>query len=225
LTSISICDIDFKIIALDEGIWRLLPMDVHEDIQLARLAASIQTSAIKGMEDLVSSQSEMMLVGTQIDWDALAGINKKEHTKVEAIKLPIRIEQTRDLENMLKEKGLDYANFERKLKSSRLSISNFGFIPGFIYIEGLDADLHFPRKQEPIQSCPPRSIAIGGPYLGLYNYPSPAGWHIIGQAAVSLDLDQIKEMAVGQFIKLELLEQSAYEALIHRNISLRDYNA
>ena len=61
-----------------------------------------------------------------------------------------------------------------------------GFLPGFIYLSGLDEKLHQPRKTTPAVKIPEGSIAIGGTQTGIYSLSSPGGWWIIGRTAAKL---------------------------------------
>jgi inhibitor of KinA len=55
-----------------------------------------------------------------------------------------------------------------------------GFLPGFLYLGGLDSRLHIPRKQVPDLAIPRGSVAIGGQQTGIYPVQSPGGWYVIG---------------------------------------------
>lgn len=61
-----------------------------------------------------------------------------------------------------------------------------GFLPGFLYLEGLDQRLHFPRKATPSLHMTAGSVAIGGAQTGIYPQASPGGWHSIGRTPISL---------------------------------------
>ncbi len=60
-----------------------------------------------------------------------------------------------------------------------------GFLPGFMYLGGLDAALATPRKATPNLQVPKGSVAIGGQQTGIYPSPSPAGWHVMGRSPVT----------------------------------------
>lgn len=62
----------------------------------------------------------------------------------------------------------------------------FGFLPGFMYLNGLPEVLHMPRKSVPDRSVFPGSIGIGGSQTGIYPMESPGGWHIIGRTPIKL---------------------------------------
>jgi len=61
-----------------------------------------------------------------------------------------------------------------------------GFLPGFPYLAPLDPSLRLPRRATPRAGVPPGSIAIAGEYTGIYPWPSPGGWHLIGRTNVAL---------------------------------------
>jgi len=57
-----------------------------------------------------------------------------------------------------------------------------GFLPGFLYLGGLDKRIHFPRKISPRQHVQKGAVAIGGQQTGVYPDSSPGGWNIIGSS-------------------------------------------
>jgi inhibitor of KinA len=62
----------------------------------------------------------------------------------------------------------------------------FGFLPGFMYLNGLPESLHTPRKAVPDRSIEAGSVAIGGAQTGIYPMESPGGWHVIGKCPVQM---------------------------------------
>jgi UPF0271 protein len=61
-------------------------------------------------------------------------------------------------------------------------VAAVGFLPGFAYMKGLDARLVGPRRSEPRRRVPACSVAVAGPYTGVYPFASPGGWNLIGTA-------------------------------------------
>ena len=61
-----------------------------------------------------------------------------------------------------------------------------GFVPGFAYLVGLPEVYHLPRRPTPRVSVPPGSVAVAGPYTGVYPRSSPGGWHLIGTTDADL---------------------------------------
>ncbi|GAA4278418.1 5-oxoprolinase subunit PxpB [Aquimarina mytili] len=56
-----------------------------------------------------------------------------------------------------------------------------GFLPGFLYLGGLDENLFLPRKKTPSLKVKKGSVAVGGNQTGIYPEDSPGGWHVIGK--------------------------------------------
>ncbi|MEU3458794.1 allophanate hydrolase subunit 1 [Streptomyces sp. NPDC006733] len=55
-----------------------------------------------------------------------------------------------------------------------------GFAPGFAYLTGLPEHRHLPRRSTPRTAVPAGSLALAGPYAGVYPRSSPGGWQLIG---------------------------------------------
>lgn len=65
-------------------------------------------------------------------------------------------------------------------------VNMLGFLPGFLYLSGLNEQLHCPRKSTPSLKVPAGAVAIGGGQTGIYPVESPGGWHIIGRTPISI---------------------------------------
>jgi len=66
------------------------------------------------------------------------------------------------------------------------TVAFLGFAPGFAYLVGGDERLHVPRLDEPRRRVPAGTVAIAGPYSGVYPCESPGGWRLIGATDVVL---------------------------------------
>ena len=55
-----------------------------------------------------------------------------------------------------------------------------GFLPGFVYLGGLDPRLELPRLKNPRLAIPRGSVGIGGKQTGVYPLASPGGWQLLG---------------------------------------------
>ncbi|MGC4998864.1 5-oxoprolinase subunit PxpB [Streptomyces sp. DT195] len=56
-----------------------------------------------------------------------------------------------------------------------------GFAPGFGYLTGLPEHRYVPRRSTPRTAVPAGSVALAGPYTGVYPRSSPGGWQLIGR--------------------------------------------
>lgn len=55
-----------------------------------------------------------------------------------------------------------------------------GVGPGFAYLVGIDERLVVPRRDEPRTRVPGGTVAIAGPYCGVYPRETPGGWRLLG---------------------------------------------
>ncbi|MGG8497120.1 5-oxoprolinase subunit PxpB [Tenacibaculum sp. TC6] len=68
-----------------------------------------------------------------------------------------------------------------------------GFLPGFLYLGGLDSSIHIDRKATPRLNIAKGSVAIGGSQTGVYPMDSPGGWNVIGRTPISFFNTQYEE--------------------------------
>ncbi|WP_417886147.1 5-oxoprolinase subunit PxpB [Zunongwangia sp.] len=79
-----------------------------------------------------------------------------------------------------------------------------GFLPGFLYLGGLNKKLHISRKSQPRLKIEKGAVGIGEQQTGIYPQESPGGWQIIGNCPIDF-FDKSKEVPspiqAGDFIK------------------------
>jgi KipI family sensor histidine kinase inhibitor len=92
----------------------------------------------------------------------------------------------KDLNALSKSKSISFEEVINLHTIPIYRIHFFGFLPGFMYLNGLDPALHFPRKSVPDRKIEPGSVAIGGAQTGIYPNESPGGWHVIGKTPTIL---------------------------------------
>jgi UPF0271 protein len=84
-------------------------------------------------------------------------------------------------------------------------VAVMGFLPGFAYLRSLDRSLVLPRRATPRARVPALSVAIAGPYTGIYPFASPGGWHLLGTAVDFAPFDPRVGalMALGDLVRFE----------------------
>ena len=92
----------------------------------------------------------------------------------------------------------------------------YGFLPGFMYLGGLDPQLFTSRKSTPDKSIKAGAVAIGGKQTGIYPCQSPGGWHVIGNSPIPF-FDIKNEIPViptiGDEIRFEPISLEEYQML------------
>ncbi|MFI6242022.1 allophanate hydrolase subunit 1 [Micromonospora sp. NPDC050795] len=91
-----------------------------------------------------------------------------------------------DLAAVAEHWGVDVPAVRHRLTSTRFRVAFCGFAPGFPYLTGLPADLALPRLATPRPRVPAGSVALAGPYAGIYPGASPGGWLLVGRTDLVL---------------------------------------
>jgi UPF0271 protein len=87
-----------------------------------------------------------------------------------------------DLAEVASASGLSPAEVVAIHSGTAYEVTVVGFLPGFAYLRALDPRLVLPRRATPRPRVPALSVAIAGPYTGVYPFASPGGWHLLGTA-------------------------------------------
>jgi KipI family sensor histidine kinase inhibitor len=59
-----------------------------------------------------------------------------------------------------------------------------GFMPGFVYLGGLDPSIATPRRTDPRPMTPAGVVSIGGIQALIAGQAMPSGWHLLGRTPV-----------------------------------------
>jgi len=73
-----------------------------------------------------------------------------------------------------------------RLTSTEFRVAFCGFAPGFAYLTGLPEQWAVPRLASPRPKVPAGSVALAGPYAGIYPSASPGGWRLVGRTGIPL---------------------------------------
>ncbi|MEB2783935.1 5-oxoprolinase subunit PxpB [Algoriphagus persicinus] len=106
--------------------------------------------------------------------------------KIWQIPVCYSLETGRDLAALATHKKISQKELISMHSQPLYRIHFYGFLPGFMYLNGLNETLHTARKSVPDRVVPAGSVAIGGSQTGIYPSASPGGWHLIGQTPISL---------------------------------------
>lgn len=90
-----------------------------------------------------------------------------------------------DLNELANEKNLSASELITLHAEAVYDVYFIGFLPGFLYLGGLNECLFMPRKKSPRQYVEKGAVAIGGEQTGVYPNASPGGWNIIGNSPVN----------------------------------------
>ena len=82
--------------------------------------------------------------------------------------------------------GVDREQAVRIHTGCEYRVAFCGFAPGFAYLTGLPAGRAVPRRDTPRTRVPAGSVALAGPYTGVYPGESPGGWQLVGRTELPL---------------------------------------
>jgi len=142
-------------------------------------------------------------------------------------KLPIYFADHEDWSEVTTATGFSKKEIIEKLLGIEFSVAMLGFLPGFVYLDGLPAALHVPRKMIPSKYVAANSLAIGGKYLGVYSIDSPGGWHVIGQLPISiLEIPSLPPVIFNPNDKIHLvkIDKKDFAIFSQKKITLKEFN-
>ena len=90
-----------------------------------------------------------------------------------------------DLETLSSEKKIPVKKIIECHTKAIYTVYFIGFLPGFLYLGGLDERLYVPRRSAPRLRVEKGAVALGGKQTGVYPSESPGGWHILGNTPVN----------------------------------------
>jgi len=130
-----------------------------------------------------------------------------------------------DIDTISKQNKISKQDIIVRHSKTIYSVYLIGFLPGFMYLGGLDNALHIPRKKEPRLRVPKGSVAIGGEQTGIYPQQSPGGWNILGNTPVNL-FDKSKDIPCfakpGDKVKFFQVSEDQYK-LIEKEVEFGLY--
>jgi len=97
----------------------------------------------------------------------------------ETVEIPVRYDGP-DLADVAAHWGVSAREVARVHAGTEFRVAFCGFAPGFGYLTGLPARCDVPRRPTPRTAVPAGSVALAGPYTGVYPRSSPGGWQLIG---------------------------------------------
>jgi KipI family sensor histidine kinase inhibitor len=106
-------------------------------------------------------------------------------TKGASVEIPVRYDGP-DLEQVARLTALSPEDVAARHMRSEFIVGFLGFAPGFAYLLGGDDRLRVERRAEPRERVPAGSVALAGPYSGIYPRESPGGWQLFGSTTTVL---------------------------------------
>jgi KipI family sensor histidine kinase inhibitor len=174
---------------------RALLVEVADLAAVGAVRGALEGSPLPGQRDLVPAARTVLVVldraPSALDAATLRRLSTTTPPKSggkAAVELRVIFDGA-DLAEVAALTGRSAAEVVATLTSVELTVAFCGFSPGFGYLAGLPEDLHVPRRATPRTRVPAGSVALAGPFAGVYPQASPGGWQLVGRTdAVLFDV-------------------------------------
>jgi KipI family sensor histidine kinase inhibitor len=149
-----------------------------------RVAAALRSAF--ALEEVVPGDATVLVVG-DIPLDDLLAVDATGEASVPAqtVEIPVIYDGT-DLAEVAELTGLTAGEVIELHAGAIYTAAFLGFMPGWAYLTGLDERLVVPRRPNPRERVSGGTVAIAGPYSGVYPRDSPGGWRLLGRTDVVL---------------------------------------
>ena len=212
----------FQILEIDKD--KLLfqaQSETIKDYKVVQIGEYIQLSLSHLVENVVASESEILVYfhakQKQTLVEHLSNLPKLEISQSDhSFDVEVCFDLGLDWETVERISGMNKDSIVQIILNNSFSLINYGFQPGFMYLNGLPEELHLERRSTPRQKVPKGSLAIGGKYIGIYGSESPGGWHVIGRTSHFPD-------EYGNFEKLASINQNVQFISLDKESYLRKY--
>lgn len=202
-----------------------ITVEVHPEI--LKLLRLLDLQPIEGIRNLHPAYCSLLLHFDPfiLDHDKLEKILRDYLSQLKDIAVPERREVNipvcyggefgPDLNDVAKLHGMD-ADQVIELHSSATYVVHFlGFAPGFAYLGGLPKRLETPRLPTPRRKVMQGSVAIAGKQAGVYPFPTPGGWRLLGctpEAMFQPDREQMSLLSIGDRVRFVPISQEEFRA-------------
>ena len=168
-------------------------LDPGLNARVIACAAGLRDERIRGVRDVISSYAAVTVCYDPLrtDLDALTEALTRHAVSADAsVNAPPRVHEVPvcyggangpDLELVAGFAGCSADEVVRRHSETSYRVYLLGFVPGFAYLGRVGDRIAMPRRRTPRMRVPAGAVGIAGGQTGIYPYPTPGGWQLIGR--------------------------------------------
>ena len=172
-----------------------ISLDVHN--QVKQLYAELRNHAKKGIRAVIPSycavtvlfEPAMVSLNDVVELSKYIVHNSKDQKdRKYMVRIPVCYDKdfALDWQVVSDFTGLNWEEIIELHCSNQYLVYMLGFIPGFLYLGGLNEQISIPRKSSPRLKTPKGAVGLAGNQTGVYPLETPGGWQVIGNTPVEL---------------------------------------
>ncbi|QDO94888.1 5-oxoprolinase subunit PxpB [Formosa sediminum] len=222
------------------------PKQISESIldDLLKFKATLETSELRNIQDIRSAYQTLLIVyntpiifkkETEYLKHLYTSVNSHQTITTNIWSIPVCYNDMfgLDLQVISDSKSISKTEIIKRHSEPTYTVYGIGFLPGFLYLGGLDPILEMPRQSTPRPRIEKGSVAIGGQQTGIYPSDSPGGWNILGKTPLSFFNPTLEKPCFAQpgdriqFYSISLQEFETITALVEADsydIKRRSYH-
>lgn len=177
----------------------LVELDEDEDVAAvyAHITGLIASGLLPAARDVVPAARTVLVDGVVPErwWSALSaagsiGETTADDTDAQLVRIPMRYDGA-DLAEIARQWGCGPEEVIERHLQTEFVVAFCGFVPGFAYCTSDPALPGVQRRADPRTRVPAGSVALAGPYCGIYPSSMPGGWQLLGATSeVMFDADR-----------------------------------
>lgn len=152
---------------------------IKEKVEVSNTYNSLLISYVFTIED---AYSKFLTIKSMI-----ADTNISKYSEYQIFEIPVCYDEEfgPDLALISEQNSLEISEIIRLHSAPEYLVYFTGFLPGFLYLGGLDKKLFISRKDTPRRIVEKGSVGIGEKQTGIYPTNSPGGWQILGRSPLN----------------------------------------